>query len=55
MKTEDIEIALAAYGLKLRGVAALRQDEIRDYGFAGFQTVALVGNIGSSFWSEFTQ
>ena len=55
MKVEDIEVELAAYGLRLRGVVALSQDEIHRYDFAGFQSVALVGNIGSSFWSEFTR
>ncbi len=55
MNREELESVLAPYGLKLRGVVGLTQDEIRDYGFAGFQSVALVGNIGSSFWPEFTQ
>lgn len=55
MNAEDIETALAPFGLKLRGIVAINSDEIRDYDFAGQRSLALVGNIGSSFWSEFIQ
>ncbi len=55
MKAEDIEEVLAPYGLKLRGIVTLIDDEIRNYGFAEQASVALVGNIGSSFWSTFIQ
>jgi len=33
----------------------LNDDEIRQYNFAGQLAVALVGNIGSSFWSSFVE
>lgn len=55
MKLTDIEKALEPFGLKLRGVASLSREEIRDYGFNNRLSVALVGNIGSSFWPEFIQ
>ena len=55
MKASDIESELAAYGLKLRGIAALSDDEKKQYGFICQAAVALVGNIGSSYWPVFTQ
>ncbi len=55
MKIENIEMALAPFGLKLRGVVALNDDEEKTFGFARQSSVALVGNIGSSFWYEFSQ
>lgn len=55
MKSEDIAKVLAPFGLKLRGIAALNDDDIQAYGFAGQSSVALVGNTGSSFWTEFSQ
>ncbi|MCP4432148.1 MAG: hypothetical protein GY806_14315 [Gammaproteobacteria bacterium] len=55
MKPNDMESELAPYGLKLRGVVSLSDDEIREYGFTGQTAVALVGNIGSSYWPEFAQ
>ncbi len=55
MKIENIEMALAPFGLKLRGVVALNDDEGKTFGFARQSSVALVGNIGSSFWYEFSQ
>ena len=55
MKLNDIETALAPYGLKLRGIVATNDDEIRNYGFAEQSCIALVGNIGSSFWPVFRQ
>lgn len=55
MNREDLESVLTPYGLKLRGVVRLNPDEICEYDFAGYKSVALIGNIGSSFWSEFTQ
>jgi len=55
MTADTIEQALEAYGLKLRGIVALNDKDIREYGFCGQSSVALVGNIGSSFWDKFTQ
>ncbi len=55
MNAPDIESALAPYGLKLRGIVALNDDEIRQYGFEGRTAIALVGNTGSSYWPVFTQ
>ena len=55
MKSADIETELVAYGLKLRGIVALSDDEIKQYGFAGHTAVALVGNVGSSYWLVFSQ
>lgn len=55
MKIEDIEAALAPFGLKLCGIVSLSHDEIQEYGFAEQSSVALVGNIGSSFWPVFIQ
>ena len=55
MTTEDIEQALVPFGLKLRGIVALKPNEVQEYGFSGRSSVALVGNIGSSFWAEFIQ
>ena len=54
MNSENIKQALAPFGLKLRGIAALSPDEKQVYGFTA-NTVALVGNIGSSFWPVFRQ
>ena len=55
MTPDTIEQALQPYGLKLRGIVALNNDEIREYGFSGQSSVTLIGNIGSSFWPEFIQ
>ncbi len=55
MTFESLEPALEPYGLKLRGVVALNQDEILNYGFVEYASVALVGNIGSSLWPLFSQ
>ena len=55
MKSDDIERELAIYGLKLRGIVVLSDDEITQYGFAGHSAVALVGNVGSSYWPAFTR
>ena len=55
MTIERLELALEPYGLRLRGVVALNQDEIHAYGFVEHASIALVGNIGSSFWSVFSQ
>ena len=55
MTPGTIEQALKPYGLKLRGIVALSDNDIREYGFSGQSSVALVGNVGSSFWDKFTQ
>ncbi len=50
-----LESDLARHGLSLRGVAAVTADERKRYGFAaGERAIALVGNVGSSYWSAFT-
>ena len=47
---------LRDYGLYLRGVAQLTTEEIAEYGFdAERSQIALVGNIGSSYWSIFSE
>jgi hypothetical protein len=47
---------LGEYGLFLRGVASLKRQEIEDYRFPRNKSrVALVGNIGSSYWPIFSQ
>jgi len=55
MTVDAIEQSLEPYGLRLRGIVALEADEIRKYELRGKLSIALVGNIGSSFWSEFVQ
>ena len=48
--------ALQAYGLFVRGVTRLSTAEIETYGFSGAKpALALVGNIGSSYWPVFSQ
>lgn len=63
MKTVDLELALAPYGLHLRGLFALTDNDYDNSTLTqpilklGNQTnlaIALVGNIGSSFWPHFT-
>ena len=45
---------LRRYGLHLRGATRLTVTEIDTYGFAGdYSEIALVGNIGSSYWPVF--
>ena len=58
MTAASIETLLAPHGLRLRGIAELSAREIDYYGFetgANRLSVALAGNIGSSFWSVFTR
>lgn len=46
---------LEAFGLHLRGSARLRDDEIKRYEFDPARPeIALVGNIGSSYWPVFS-
>ena len=43
------------HGLFVRGVTRLTDEECSSYGFAADKLeIALVGNIGSSYWSEFS-
>lgn len=53
MKPEDIRQALSPYGLMLRGVVALSAHEIEKYSVDKRGLVALVGNVGSSYWPVF--
>ena len=47
---------LREYGLYLRGAASLEPGEAETYGFrAGAREVALVGNVGSSYWPAFRE
>ncbi len=47
---------LRDYGLYLRGVARLDAEEIADYGIdVELPWIALVGNIGSSYWPIFSE
>lgn len=51
-----LELRLQDYGLHLRGVASLTGAEMSDYGFdEDRQSIALVGNIGSSYWPIFSE
>ncbi len=47
---------LAQHGLFLRGVTRVTAEEVDQYGFPGEQySIALVGNVGSSYWDRFNQ
>ncbi len=51
-----LEAILHSYGLFVRGTTELNQDEIETYGFsAAGPALALVGNIGSSYWPVFSR
>jgi hypothetical protein len=61
MKTIDLESALKPYGLHLRGLFALNHNDRDDLARPisslvnrNNLAIALVGNIGSSFWPQFT-
>jgi len=52
----NLQERLSDYGLFVRGVARLSNAEIEAYGFAQDKPwIALVGNIGSSYWPVFSQ
>jgi len=52
----NLEQRLQQHGLYLRGVASLNPQEIEIYGFdTDNPALALVGNIGSSYWPVFSQ
>jgi hypothetical protein len=57
MKLDDLAVNLGAYGLHLRGVLNLSREELKSLQIDvdGVVSIALVGNIGSSYWSEFSQ
>ena len=55
MSSREIESILAPFGLSLRGIITLSEDEISRYGFEGYSAVALVGNVGSSYWRVFAR
>ena len=47
---------LTQHGLFLRGVTRVIAEEVEEYGFPGEQySIALVGNVGSSYWDLFNQ
>ncbi len=52
----NLESRLQDYGLYLRGVARLTAEEMADYGFdPEMPWIALVGNVGSSYWPVFSE
>lgn len=52
----SLELALDKHGLHLLGVAGLNTEDFERYGLpADYRSVALVGNVGSSYWQEFSQ
>ena len=52
----SLEAALEAHGLHLRGVVELNDEDFDRYDFdRQYRSVALIGNIGSSYWSDFSQ
>lgn len=52
----SLALRLRDHGLYLRGCAQLDAQEIEDYGFSGERPwIALVGNIGSSYWPVFSE
>ena len=51
-----LEQRLREYGLYLRGITRLNPDELESYGFpVDRAAIALVGNIGSSYWPLFSE
>jgi hypothetical protein len=61
MKSVDLELMLKPYGLHLRGLFALNDDDkktltqpISKLANNNNLAIALVGNIGSSFWPQFS-
>ncbi len=57
MKLDDLAVKLEAYGLHLRGVLTVPAEELKSLRFEVDSdiTIALVGNIGSSYWPVFSQ
>ena len=55
MTGADLDSLLRQQGLFVRGVTRLEQREIDDYGLDSSKpALALVGNIGSSYWPQFS-
>ena len=53
---EKLDDCLGEYGLFVRGVTRLTTEEIERYGIDPANTeLALIGNIGSSYWPQFSQ
>ena len=51
-----LEVMLQSYGLFVRGITGIGKAEIKTYGFpADKPALALVGNIGSSYWPVFSR
>jgi hypothetical protein len=51
-----LQDSLLQHGLHVRGVARLNDEEIERYSLdAEMSELALIGNIGSSYWAEFSQ
>lgn len=57
MNLNDLRVKLESFGLHLRGVVKLSGEEAESLQFdAGKDaSIALVGNVGSSYWPEFSQ
>lgn len=54
--SKQLQKALREHGLFVRGVTRLSRDEIETWALDGECTeLALVGNIGSSYWPQFSQ
>ncbi|MFT5503271.1 MAG: hypothetical protein ACI845_003890 [Gammaproteobacteria bacterium] len=49
---ESLQHELDSFGLKLRGITNFTAEEIIRYDFSG-KSIALVGNVGSSYWDFF--
>jgi hypothetical protein len=49
---ESLQHELDSFGLKIRGIANFTTQEISRYDFTG-KSIALVGNVGSSYWESF--
>ena len=53
---EGLEALLREHGLFVRGLTRLDESEFADFGLdPGKPELALVGNIGSSYWQEFSR
>lgn len=57
MKPADIEKKLEEFGLRLRGLLRITDEEIKSLhlGVDKEASIALIGNIGSSYWPVFAQ
>lgn len=57
MNLNDLKVRLETFGLHLRGVLKLSKEEAESFQVDSGSdvSIALVGNVGSSYWSEFSQ